>query len=358
MISQVGSDVFVESMVNAHSHGFQYAMAGLAEHSSDKDDSFWTWRNQMYQLVAEMTLEKFKEINTRFMKKCLEVGYGHVVEFHYLHHLTKDPLDAVKCLYDISKEVGVGLTVVPIFYNKSDFGKEIEEHQKRFYFSLEDFIAFVRQCENLNLADNQRVGVGVHSLRACSLDDLSKIQAEFQHLPFHIHVSEQKKEVASCKDHYGRSPIEAILSLDTTHPNMHFVHATHATPKELEMMAHQGVHAVLCPTTEANLGDGLFPLRKFLKLGGKFSIGSDSHVTVNPWEELRWLDYQDRLVHHDRLGLFSYDPKQSHSETLYGHALNAGKKSAGVTKTQDFKMAKTIDGLDSGQVFSKQIFVS
>ncbi len=362
MIKQVGNKVFCESIVNAHSHGFQYAMAGLAEYSSNQSDSFWTWRDSMYRLVSEMNLDKFAEINRKFLTKCLESGYGHVVEFHYLHHVTNDPLDTVKCLYDLASDVGIGMTVVPVFYHSGGFEQKIKETQKRFYFeSPTKFLNHVEACSHLiPKSGNHRLGYGVHSLRACPIKWVKEITSAFHHLPFHIHLSEQVAEVRECVKHYGKPPTQLFLEEQGDHPNMHLVHATNVSDEELHMIVDQNAHVVICPTTEANLGDGYFPLRKFLRLGGKFSIGSDSHVTVNPWEEMRWLDYQDRLQHQDRLGLFDAKPEDYRPELLYKAVLDGGKAAAGVAGSylEDYFLGPMDSHSDLREHLAKKIYVS
>lgn len=296
---------------NAHSHAFQYAMAGLAErHSASRAaaDDFWSWREAMYQLALNINPEQLKIIAAMLYAELLRNGFTGVAEFHYVHHAPggapyDNPAEMGAALVEAAKDAGIKITLIPIFYQKGGFGIAANEGQKRFISATFDdylklFEASARVCKQYEGAN---VAVGIHSMRGVDHRDISRTAQDApQDVPFHIHVSEQLKEVEDSLAYLGKRPVEWLLDNIELNERFHLVHATHLTESETERLARSGASVVLCPSTEGNLGDGIFPLRRFQSFGGQWSIGTDSHVGLNPLEELRLLDYGQRLITHKR----------------------------------------------------------
>lgn len=295
---------------NAHSHAFQYAMAGLAErHSSDFEaDDFWSWRETMYQLALNLDPDQIKKIAAMLYAELLRMGYTNVAEFHYLHH-DKDGepygnLAATgEALVEAAKDAGIKITLIPIFYQKGGFGQPPNERQRRFISkSFEAYQKLYEASEKVCKSyEGANIAVGIHSLRGVDAKDiLETVKNGAQNVPFHIHISEQLKEVEDSKKFLGKRPVEWLLEKVELNERFHLVHATHLTEKECENLAKTGANVVLCPSTEGNLGDGIFPLGQFQSLNGNWSIGTDSHIGLNFFEELRILDYGQRLTTHKR----------------------------------------------------------
>ncbi|MGI8544157.1 MAG: formimidoylglutamate deiminase [Aridibacter sp.] len=295
---------------NAHSHSFQYAMAGLAENhlTGNKQSDFWSWREAMYSLALSVNPEQFERIATILYAEMLRHGYTNVAEFHYLHHdKNGKPYDNLaemgSRLISAAKSAGIGITLIPIFYQKGGFDKSPEPHQRRFisetvddYFKL--YEATQNACKDYSQANT---GIGIHSMRGVETEAIKQVAANFpKDVPFHIHISEQLQEVEDCIRFLGKSPVQWMLNNVELSDRFHFVHATHLDKNEIKGLAEKKVNVVLCPTTEGNLGDGIFPLREFQDAGGNWSIGTDSHISLNPFEELRLLDYGQRLITHKR----------------------------------------------------------
>ena len=292
---------------NAHSHAFQYAMAGLAENHAS-DDDFWSWRDAMYSLALNLNPVEFKAIAAMLYSELVRNGYSNVAEFHYVHHDKNGaPYNNLatmgEALIEAADEAGIKITLIPIFYQKGGFGIEPNDRQRRFISrTFEDyaklFEASAKVCEKY---ENANIAVGIHSMRGVDANDILRAVNELPNdVPFHIHVSEQLKEVADCVDFLGMRPVEWLLENCDLNERFHLVHATHLTEIETENLAKSNANVVLCPSTEGNLGDGIFPLRQFQSFGGNWSIGTDSHIGLNPFEELRLLDYGQRLISHKR----------------------------------------------------------
>ncbi|MCW5959106.1 MAG: formimidoylglutamate deiminase [Pyrinomonadaceae bacterium] len=293
---------------NAHSHAFQYAMAGIAENHSAGESDFWSWREAMYKLALALDPDQLEAIATMLYAEMLRHGYTHVAEFHYLHHEKNGkPFDNLaemgSRLISAAKTAGIGITLVPIFYQKGGFDKSPEPNQKRFISNSVEgyqklFEASERACRHYEHAN---IAIGIHSLRGVEPEAVKEVAENFsKDIPFHIHISEQLKEVADCEAFLGKRPVEWMLENIDLSDRFHFVHATHLNEGEIAGLAEKGVNVVLCPTTEGNLGDGIFPLIEFQNHSGNWSIGTDSHVSLNPFEELRLLDYGQRLISHKR----------------------------------------------------------
>jgi formiminoglutamate deiminase len=300
---------------NAHSHAFQYAMAGLAEkHStSHTPDDFWSWRDSMYKLALSIDPDQLQSIATMLYAEMMRHGYTHVAEFHYVHHdKNGEPYDQLSemgaRLVSAAKNVGIGITLVPIFYQKGGFGKDPVEGQKRFISADIDSYNKLLEASQKSCSEyvHANVALGIHSMRGVEPEIIKEIACNGpKNLPFHIHISEQLKEVSDAISYLGKRPVEWMLENCHMDSRFHLVHATHLNEFEIKGIANSGAHVVLCPSTEGNLGDGIFPLIEFQKAGGNWSIGTDSHVGLNPLEELRILDYGQRLTSHKRNTFYS-----------------------------------------------------
>jgi len=345
-------DLAVPGFQNAHSHAFQYAMAGLAElHSTaSTPDDFWSWREAMYSLALRISPDHLESIATMLYAEMLRHGYTHVAEFHYVHHQKNGkPFENLsemgERLIAAAKRSGIGITLVPIFYQKGGFGKDPVDGQKRFisssaehYHQLLD--ASAKSCK---LFQHANYGIGIHSMRGVEPTVIADVSETFdQNLPFHIHISEQLKEVTDSIDYLGCRPVEWMLDQVKMTDRFHLVHATHLVEGEVKGIANSGANVVLCPTTEGNLGDGIFPLRSFQELGGKWSIGTDSHVSLNPLEELRLLDYGQRLTSHKRNTY--YDNTEGNSaHYAFKQQLLAGRKAMNNFVSDYFKVGQYLD---------------
>lgn len=324
------------SFQNAHSHAFQYAMAGTAEYLRGKDDDFWSWREAMYKLALSMTPDDVEAVATMLYAEMLRHGYTHVAEFHYLHHdLDGKPYSDLaamgRALIRAAKATGMQLTLVPMFYNRGGFGQEPNDGQRRFISKDRD--AYWRLVEATAAAakvgGRARIGVGLHSLRAAKAVDTKALVREApKDLPFHIHIAEQQKEVKACFEHYGDRPVAWLLDNTPVDERFHLVHATHVNQEEWRGIIKAGAHVVLCPSTEGNLGDGFFPLQPFHASGGRWSIGTDSHVGLSPMEELRWLDYGQRLRMEKR-NVLATKPEEDSGVVALERAWRSGRAAMG-----------------------------
>lgn len=336
---------------NAHSHSFQYAMSGLAEIHPDplSSDDFWSWRETMYNIALSMNPDQFEHIATMLYAEMLTHGYTHVAEFHYVHHDQKgrpysDLAEMGSRLVAAAKAAGVGITLVPIFYQKGGFGQEPVPKQRRFISKTADDYQVLLSASERATRDYGKasIGVGIHSLRAVDQDSMRSTLKDTGNLPIHIHIAEQLKEVADCKSFYGQRPVEWLLDHFDVDSHYHLVHATHLTDQEVDAIAKSGSHVVICPSTEGNLGDGLFPLAAFQRAGGQWSIGTDSHIGLNPLEELRILDYGQRVTSHRRNQFVSGNMGDS-GRFGFDMALKAGRKAMGNQIEEYFKPGEPLD---------------
>lgn len=303
----------IPGMPNAHSHAFQRAMAGLAERRGRAADSFWSWRDVMYRLASRITPESLNAIAAQVYADMLKSGYTGVCEFHYLHNRSDgtphdDPLGMCQALIDAAATAGIGLTLLPTLYQTSDFGGGMPNAaQRMFTMETDRFIALVDALRaSPQFAGQLQVGVAFHSLRAVPPESMRRVlDAHPDTKVIHLHAAEQEREVEACKAHLGCAPVQWLLNEMPLDEKWCLVHATHASEDELRALARTGAVVALCPTTEANLGDGLFATETFLSAGGVFAIGSDSHISLSPVEELRWLEYQARLTRKERNVLVS-----------------------------------------------------
>jgi formimidoylglutamate deiminase len=338
---------------NAHSHAFQYAMAGAAEiHSVGIDDDFWTWREAMYQCALSVDPEQMENIAAMLYTEMLRNGYTHVCEFHYLHHDKngKPYLNLAEMgerLLVAAKRAGIRITLIPVFYQRGGFGKAAQPRQRRFlsahtteYLKLLDAsLKLVQQYEHA------RLGFSVHSLRAVNFEDIIEtFSATSSALPFHIHVAEQLKEVSECVDACGARPMQWVLDHLPVSDRFNLVHSTHLDEGELKRVASSGATVVLCPSTEGNLGDGIFPMREYCQANGRWCIGTDSHIGLQPLEELRMVDYRQRITSHLRNTFQSNAAMYMVNESTIRGRLAAGKKS--------------IDNFEVGEPFDAVVYGS
>lgn len=297
----------VAGMPNLHSHAFQRAMAGLAETAAPGDDDFWSWRETMYAFLSKLGPREMEAVATQLYVELVKHGFTSVAEFHYVHADPKGrPYETVTEMSDrliaAAAAAGIGMTILPVVYRAGGFGgAALSERQRRFAPDEDAFAELYERLARRHRNDpNVRVGIAPHSLRAVPPDQLARAVELARKLdataPIHIHVSEQPKEVAECRAWSGTTPIAWLADNAPVDEAWCLVHATHATPEEVATMAHRRAVVGLCPTTEANLGDGIFPLPEFLALGGGWGIGTDSNVCTSPVEELRWLEYGLRLT--------------------------------------------------------------
>jgi formimidoylglutamate deiminase len=309
--SSVAAGPVVPGMPNLHSHAFQRAMAGLAERAAgegggDAQDGFWTWRRTMYAFLARLSPEAIEAIAAQLYVEMLKAGYTSVAEFHYLHHDPAGKPYAERAetslrIASAARQAGIRLTLLPTLYAHGGFGGAPPgEAQRRFINTVDALLSIVERTRGTT-ADNPplRVGLALHSLRAVTPEELNEAVAGFTALdptgPIHIHIAEQVKEVEDCLAWSGRRPVEWLLDHVALSDRWCLVHATHLTPEETSRLARSGAVIGLCPTTEANLGDGIFPAEPYLRDGGRFGVGSDSHIGVSAAEELRLLEYGQRL---------------------------------------------------------------
>jgi formimidoylglutamate deiminase len=289
-------------IANLHSHAFQRAMAGMAERQGDPADSFWTWREAMYRIAARFDPDSLHAVAAQLYAEMLEAGYTRVCEFHYLHHAPDgkrypDPAAMSNALVRAARDTGIRLTLLPVLYMTGGFdGRALSARQQRFGFDVDGYL---RLFESLRAqeGDMLRVGCALHSLRAVPERAMREVLGALpKHAPVHIHISEQIGEVQDCLALRGARPVEWLLANAKVDQHWTLVHATHLDDGEIAGIARSGATVALCPTTEANLGDGLFPMREYRAANGRWGIGSDSHISVSPVEELRWLEYGQRLL--------------------------------------------------------------
>jgi formimidoylglutamate deiminase len=343
-------------LVNSHSHAFQRAFAGLTERRAGDQDDFWSWRQQMYDLALRVTPEALRQIATRLYRELLRGGYTQVCEFHYLHHAPDGkPYAAAhgglmamsQALIDAAQDSGIGLTLLPVLYERAGFTQAaLRDEQRRFGTDVDQVLALrdgVRAMAASRPQAHISAGVAIHSLRAARPESIAALARRVADDagPVHIHIAEQTGEVDDCLATTGQRPVDWLCSglgqgpaqAFTIDARWHLVHATHVNRAEIDAVAVTGAGMVLCPSTEANLGDGLSDLPHWLNAGVPVSIGSDSHVTRDWREELRLAEYGQRLLHRQRNVLAT--PLSGEGATaarLFGRALSAGGDAAGFAR--------------------------
>lgn len=324
------------AMANLHSHAFQRAMAGLAEVAGAGDDSFWTWREEMYRTIGLVDPEDVEAIAAKLYVEMLKGGFGRVVEFHYLHHGAdgtpySDPAEMSLRILRAAETTGIGLTHLPVFYAHANFGGVAANPGQRPFLNQPDsFLALIDRLVRPSAETGAALGYAIHSLRAATPEQMRAILAAAPGFgPVHIHVAEQTREVEDCLAWSRRRPVEWLLDEMPVDERWCAIHATHMTANETERLARSGAVAGLCPATEANLGDGIFPATDYVAHGGRFGIGTDSHVATSVAEELRLLEYGQRLRDRRRNRLAA-GPGASVGRTVFEAALAGGAQAAGL----------------------------
>lgn len=336
--------IALPGLASLHSHAFQRGMAGLAELRGDSTDTFWTWRETMYRFALAMSPDDVAAVATLLYVEMLEQGFTRVGEFHYLHHDRDgshyaDPAEMAARIAEAAEASSIGLTLLPSFYAHGSFGGAApHDGQRRFVCSVDHFTKLMaasrKAIANLPGAN---IGIAPHSLRAVAPDELAAIIPLAEGGPVHIHAAEQVKEVEDCLAWSGRRPVQWLLEHAPVDQRWCLIHATHTTSDEVSAFAKTGAVAGLCPMTEASLGDGIFPARDFLDAGGLFGVGTDSNVLVGVADELRQLEYGQRLKHRAR-NVLSGGAGRSTGRTLFDDALAGGARA----------LAQPITGLTPG----------
>ncbi|QXQ06012.1 formimidoylglutamate deiminase [Sphingosinicellaceae bacterium] len=323
-------------MGNLHSHAFQRGMAGLTEARGVSTDNFWTWRETMFRFVNRIGPDELMAVAALAYAEMLESGFTRVGEFHYLHHDTSgvpfaDPAEMSRAIVAAAAETGIGLTLLPVYYAHAGFGgTPLTTGQRRFGSDLDSFTRLLEAARAAAAAlPDAVVGIAPHSLRAVTADELDALMPLAADGPIHLHVAEQTQEVEDCVRWSGARPVEWLLDHAPIDARWCLVHATHMTDAETVGLAASGAVAGLCPITEANLGDGIFPAKAFLSAGGRIGIGSDSNVRVDLSEELRLLEYGQRLSLRGR-NILSKPDELSTGENLFRQALEGGGRALGI----------------------------
>ena len=325
-------------LVDAHGHAFQRAIAGLAECAVPGRDDFWSWRNRMYAAALRIGPEQLETIAAFLYTELLRAGYTQVCEFHYLHNDVDgtpyaDPLEMSLALVRAAQRTGIGLTLLPTLYMRSGFGaRGLTEDQRRFASTPESVLRIAQNVQQAGSGlRNITAGIALHSLRAVDEGAFPDVVTAARDgcMPVHIHIAEQQLEVDDCLRQHGQRPIEWLVDHVAVDQRWNLVHATRSTRGEMAMVRELDASIVICPSTEANLGDGVFDLRGWLEIGGRWSIGSDSHVTRSPIEELRLLEYSQRLALRERNVAARAAGTESTAGVLFNGAVDGGSVAAG-----------------------------
>ena len=328
--------IVVPGMPNTHSHTFQRLIAGMTGSSGHQADSFWSWRDAMYRCAGQLDPDQFGVTATWVFVQMLKAGYTSCAEFHYLHHqangqVFENVAEMSERLVQAASESGISMTLLPVLYQMAGFGNsQLDPVQRRFVNHTEQYLQLLEACRELTVNQpNMELGIAPHSLRAVPTSVIDEVLQAWpdKHCRLHIHISEQPAEVQSCLDYLGARPLTWLLDNFAVNDRWSLVHATHLSDEELHRAAASGAIAGLCPTTEADLGDGVFRTREWLQAGGCFSIGSDSNVRISITEELRLLEYNERLASGQRNVLGK--PDSTCGRFLYQHAATAGAIACG-----------------------------
>lgn len=336
-------------MPNLHSHAFQRAFGGMTEFRDQGQDSFWTWRALMYRFADRLTPEQMEAIATWLYVEMLQAGYTSVCEFHYVHHDSDgrhyaDDATLAHSLLRAARRAGIGMTLLPVLYQSSGFGGQPpHEGQRRFIRSTDNMLSLLQRLQPECAAHGVRLGLAPHSLRAVAPDSLAAVLAGLDALdgsaPIHIHIAEQTAEVDACVAWSGQRPVQWLLNHADVNSRWCLVHATHMDAAEYRGAAARGAIAGLCPTTEANLGDGIFDFPAWRDAAGAWGIGSDSHICVDPAEDLMVLEYSQRLALRQRnVGATSRHPQVA--QALWLQAVAGGAQASG----------RNVQGLAPGQL--------
>lgn len=339
---------------NAHSHSFQYLMVGMAERlePGHESDDFWSWREKMYELAGVLTPEQLLDVSTRFYQTLLEYGYTSVCEFHYLHHdpaghAYAQPATLSVAIMEAARRAGIRLTLIPVYYHQAAPGKAIQTRQRRFYSKdTDEYLALLENIANANRKSYPEVlvGYGVHSMRAASPRDIKTILGTHWALgPAHLHVSEQSSDAIAFEQAYHCRAIDWLYDNIPLSDHHNLVHATHISTLEIKKLVASKATVVLCPSTEGNLGDGIFPFPEFFSQGGNFCIGTDSHVSLDPFGEARYPDVVHRLFMEKRNVLCDKDHLDS-GQLLFDHVQQSGRRALGF-QGEAFSIGQPFDGI-------------
>ena len=353
--------VLVPAAVNAHSHAFQHLMSGLCEtflglnndQPSQSSKNFWTWRQSMYAVLQKLSPSDLYLVAKSAYALMRRNGYSKVVEFQYIFNDSQgkpyaDHLAPHKALVDAAQDAKIDICLIPVYYNQANFGQDIQPEQRRFYLKNTDQYEGV--IESLRSTykdrDNVSIGTGIHSLRAIRQEEaVSWFANKPLGCPFHIHIAEQQKEIDDCMASWGARPVQWLADhLDLTR-DVNLVHATHLNSDEFNILAKSNAQVVLCPSTEANLGDGFFPFQEYSQANAQWSIGSDSHIGLEPLEELRWLDYQGRLKTETRSEPSPDESYKEKGDYLYLQSIKGGLSSFGDHKRSFLNPGDYLDGI-------------
>lgn len=374
----VAKGPILPGMPNLHSHAFQRAFAGLTEYRGQAQDSFWSWRNLMYDFAGKLTPEQLQAIAQWVYVEMLEAGYTSVCEFHYVHHDTEGQKYAradelLQRVMGAALHSGIGMTLLPVLYQQSGFGgRPPLAGQRRFIWETEHMLALLAQLQPECSRHEIQLGIAPHSLRAVTPEALQTIVQGITKLdaqsPIHIHIAEQQAEVDACIQWSGARPMQWLLDHLPVDKRWCLVHATHMDEQEIAAAARTGAVAGLCLSTEANLGDGLFKMQEWLQAGGQWGIGSDSQITVSAAEELMLLEYGQRLNYQRRNVLATeqqpFVATALMLQAVQGGAQASGRAIAGLTVGQQADMVELqqnhtlLQGLSPEQILSTHVFAS
>jgi formimidoylglutamate deiminase len=355
----------IAGMPNLHSHAFQRAMAGLTERQANPSDSFWTWRELMYRFASRITPEQLHAIAAQLYVEMLEAGYTSVCEFHYLHHQPsgspyENSAAMSQAIIQAAQDTGIRLTLLPVLYMTGGFdGRMLNDQQKRFGNSVENFLCLINKLQSQE-NEKLKIGIALHSLRAVPEKAIREMLGEISgRLPIHIHISEQMSEVNECLALRGVRPVQWLMDNVDVNQEWTLVHATHLDNVEVALIAKSKATVAICTTTEANLGDGFFRLRDFIAAGGAFGIGSDSNTSISPVEELRWLEYGQRLLNQQR-NIAVTSEQSSVGEFLWNKAVHDGRTSTQQDCSDDYLIldenAATFAGVNDATLYDRLVF--
>ena len=364
LVTEHASGWALPGIANLHSHAFQRAMAGLAERQTNPADSFWTWRETMYAMAARFNPDLLHAVACQLYVEMLEAGYTTVCEFHYLHHAPDGQpyarADAMsQALICAARDTGIRITLLPVLYMTGGFdGRALSQRQQRFGHDVDAYLRLLDMLRN-EQDECVRIGCALHSLRAVPETAMRDVLAA---LPtdsrIHIHISEQTAEVDECITLRGARPVQWLLDHADVTSRWTLVHATHLDDAEVQGIARSKATVAICTTTEANLGDGLFPLRNYLDAGGAWGVGSDSNSSTSPVEELRWFEYGQRL-HTRRRNIAVSAAMPSVGETLLQGAVASAANSTGFDTDDRITLdanAPILAGATRGDVIDRWLF--
>ncbi len=340
--AEIKDAYLLPGMLNAHSHSFQYAMAGMAEHvvAGNSQDDFWSWREKMYTLANTIEPKQLLELTTQFYMALLEEGYTGVCEFHYLHHdkngkAYQNKAELSLMIMEAAERSGIHLTLVPVHYQQSAPGIPLKPQQRRFYSpDVDSYLDLLEEIKKVAQKSYKRhlVGYGVHSLRAAPLNDLKTILGRhWAPGPAHFHVSEQTEDARIFEQSYGKRAIDWLFDEIPLGPGHNLVHATHINDDELKKIVRSKANVVLCPTTESNLGDGIFPFPDYHRMGGAWCVGSDSHVNISPFVDMRSLELTHRLLE-KRRNILCSDAVLDSGVTIFDRVEGSARQALGLNR--------------------------